>query len=82
MGSSFDNFLKEDGIYEEVQARALKQLQTSSGKVRYGETIPDEFDTHCTPPLATNPIEAFRAQGSGGTTALLLADRGRGMPNN
>ena len=25
MGSSFDDFLKEDGIYEEVQARALKR---------------------------------------------------------
>ena len=24
-GSSFDDFLKEDGIYEEVQARALKR---------------------------------------------------------
>ncbi len=24
-GSSFDEFLKEDGIYEEVQARALKR---------------------------------------------------------
>ena len=25
MGSSFDDFLKEDGIFEEVQARALKR---------------------------------------------------------
>jgi hypothetical protein len=25
-GSSFDDFLKEDGIYEEVQARALKRV--------------------------------------------------------
>ena len=24
-GSSFDDFLKEDGIYEEVQARAIKR---------------------------------------------------------
>ena len=24
-GSSFDDFLKEDGIYEQVQARALKR---------------------------------------------------------
>jgi antitoxin HicB len=27
-GSSFDDFLKEDGIFEEVQARALKRVLT------------------------------------------------------
>jgi len=26
VGSSFDDFLKEDGIYEEVRARALKRV--------------------------------------------------------
>lgn len=26
MGSSFDDFLKEDGIYEEVTARAIKRV--------------------------------------------------------
>jgi antitoxin HicB len=26
LGSSFDDFLKEDGIYEEVTARALKRV--------------------------------------------------------
>jgi antitoxin HicB len=26
VGSSFDNFLKEDGIYEEVTARAIKRV--------------------------------------------------------
>jgi hypothetical protein len=26
IGSSFDNFLKEEGIYEEVTARAIKRV--------------------------------------------------------
>ena len=31
IGSSFDDFLKEDGIYEEVTARAIKRcLRVSS----------------------------------------------------
>ena len=75
VGSSFDDFLREEGIYEEAQARVLKQLQTSSAKARHGETVFDEFDTHGTPLLATNPIEAFRGQGEGATTTGLLAER-------
>ena len=34
-GSSFDDFLKEDGIYEEVQARALTRVAMLSTKPRH-----------------------------------------------
>jgi hypothetical protein len=74
-GGSSNDFFKEDGII-------YHELLASRGKARYGETVLDEFDIHSTPPSATNSIEAFRGQGSGGKTALLLADREKSKIDN
>jgi len=57
-GSSFDDFLKEDGIYEEVQARALKralaeQLDDAMQSVKLSKVI--YGTTHGHQPLPIGP---------------------------
>jgi hypothetical protein len=81
-GSSFDDFLKEDGIYEEVQARALKRVlakQLHDGFQSDQPITNVQVLRECDLPLrvSTNsiPVETFLGQGKGGSKARLLTDR-------
>jgi len=55
VGSSFDDFLKEDGIYEEVRARALKLVIAM-------EVVDIMKHEHLTKTAVTKAMETSRSQ--------------------
>jgi len=69
IGSSFDDFLREEGILEEVERAALRKVAAALGQQRR-QGLPRSF-----PPSAWRTRSGFRLQRAG------LADVGADTPN-
>jgi|HubBroStandDraft_2_1064218.scaffolds.fasta_scaffold616822_2 hypothetical protein len=74
MGSSIDDFMKEEGIFEEVQAQAMKEVATWKSEVSITRRDMAENEAELNEPTAKQTIEAVTGLTVGFARARFAAD--------